>query len=107
MRDQLVHRQQNKIRAVVHVERPHAVHRRARGHAHHRFLRQRRVEHSLTAVLLVQAFRGTEHAAGIINALTEDEEVRIRFKRDIQRFADRCDVPEHAAFARIGRIVHK
>jgi hypothetical protein len=105
VRDELVHREQDEVRSIVHVDGTHPVHRGARGHAHHAFLRERRIEHACAAVLGVQPFRRPEHAAGIVYALAEHENIRVGRQCEIERLAQGSGVTQHASFARIWRVI--
>ena len=105
VRHELVEGEQHEVGPVVHEHRAHPVHGRARGHTHHRFFRERRIEHALGAEARRQILRRPEHRGRIVDTLAEHEHARILLERDRQRFVHRADVRHHAPLARVGAIV--
>ena len=78
---ELVECQQHEVGAIVHEHGAHSVHRRACGHAHHRFLRQRRVKDAVGTKSRSQILRGSKHRRRIVDALAKDEHARIVLER--------------------------
>ena len=75
--DELVEGEQQKIRTIVKVDRPHIVHCRPNADASHTFLGKRRIEDPLRAETLRESLGDTEHATRVVHTLTQHEDRRV------------------------------
>ena len=107
VRHELVEREQHEVGTVVHEHGPHAVHGRARGHAHHRLFRERRIEHAIRAESRRQIFRRSKHRRRVVDALPKDKHTRILIERDRKRFVHGARVRHHAPLAGVRAIVNE
>ena len=84
-----VHREREEVAEHDLDDRPQPVHRRAERGAGERELRDGRVEDALRAVLLVQAGRRGEDAAGDGDVLAEEDHALVDGELLVERVADR------------------
>ena len=87
--DEAVHRERQEVAEHDLDDRPEAVHRRAERRARERQLGDRRVEDALRAVLVVEARRRREDAAGDGDVLAEEDHALVGGELLVERVADR------------------
>ena len=97
--EQLVEAHTDEIE-IHHLDhRAHTRHRRADAQAHDRGLRDRRVAHTITE-LVVQAAHQPEHVAANADVDTRDEHAIVRGELGFERGSDRVHRPEHRRIVR-------
>ena len=79
---------------------PEAIGAHAHRHADDPAFGDRRVEHTVLAIFLLQARGGAEHAAEIADILAHHDDVGIAIHHHVQRAVDRLD---HVHLLRVGR----
>ena len=89
MVDDLVHREQQEVHAVMHEQGAHAHRRGADAHAGEGVFRQGALHHPLGAVLLERATEGAPHGARIDDADADQEHARIAVHGQQRRVAHR------------------
>ena len=95
--DDRVHAAREEVRELELDDRPHPVERHPHGRTGERRLRDRRVDHTLVAELLLQPGRRAERAAAAADIFSEHDNPVVLEQRRPQREPDRLDVGDDVA----------
>jgi len=87
----LIERGEDEVCELNLDDRAEAIQRHADRHADDASLRERRVEHALRAVLLLQPLCHAEHAAEVADIFAEDHRALVALHVQVQRLVQRLE----------------
>jgi hypothetical protein len=104
--DELVHRQQHEVDAVMHDQRPHPEGRRADARPGERVLGQGAFHHALRAELLEGAGQGPPHGPGVDDPDADEKYVLVALHGEKSRVTHRLSKLHRVALSRDRVVGH-